>query len=256
MWKSFDPEPGTWYRWDLHGAAAWLKKDRSPGGFLWHTAFQAAPLGKVPAAPDCGGPRKGDPPEGLSCTVNYGGGPAVRLRPCSGSKPCLVKLGDRLNLLPGAEARFTLYLPPLFCFETGDLCLDSALPYIHNETWFGDAMLGILCLSLPPPLVFSGPEPAGPAAFIRCVLFLKNRSRTAADIGRQLIYTGPLSVYGTERGLCSDQVIVEILSGGDLKMSTVPPGEEHTTISPGSRNGVGDILIRRGTDFIKDILRT
>jgi hypothetical protein len=257
VWKSFEPEPGKWYRWDLHGAAAWLKKEASPGGFCWHTAFETVPLGEaLSAASNCGGPREGEAPEGLSCTVSGGGPAAVRLRPCPGSKPCLVKMGDKLNLLPGAEARFTLYLPPVFRFEAGNACLDSALPFIHSEAWFGDTMLGLLCLYLPPPLVFPAPGPQGPAAFIRCALTIKNRSRTAADIGRQLIYTESLGLYEAEGSLRSDLVTVEILSGGDLKMTTVPPRGKHTRIGPVPRNRVGDILIRRGTDFIKDILGT
>jgi hypothetical protein len=266
MWKSFEPKPGSWYRWDLHGAAAWLKKEASPEGFLWHTAFETVPLGKVPAAAlNCGGPREEEAPAGLSCTVSCGGGPKVRLRPCFGSRPCLVKLGDKLNLLPGAELRFTLYLPPAFCFETEDVCLDSALPFIHSEAWFGDTVPGLLCLYLPPPLVFPSPgppappglpAPPGPAACIRCILSVRNRSKAAADIGRQLIYTEFLGIYEAEGGLCSDLVTVEILSGGDLKIAAVPPRGKHTRIGPVPRNGVGDILIRRGTDFIKDMLRT
>ncbi|MDR2186273.1 MAG: hypothetical protein LBO80_11510 [Treponema sp.] len=257
MWRSFEPEPGKWYRWDLHGAAAWLKKETRPGGFLWHTAFETVSLEKAwTAAANRGGPRKEEAPEGLSCTVSCGGGPAVRLRPCPGTKPCLAILGDKVNLLPGAEARFTLYLPPAFRFETGDDCLDSVLPFIHSEAWFGDAMLGLLCLYLPPPLVFPAPGPPGPAAFIRCDLSVRNRSKTAADISRQLIYTESLGIYEAEGGLCSGMIAVEILPGGDLKITAAPPEGKHARIGPVPRNGVGDILIRRGTDFIKDILRT
>jgi hypothetical protein len=257
MWKNFDPEPGKWYRWNLHGAAAWLKKEASPGGVLWYTAFRTLPLGRVlAAAADCGGPRQEEAPEGLSCTVSRGGGPAVRLRPCPGSRPCLAVLGDKINLLPGAEARFTLYLPPVFRFETGGGCLASALPFVHSEAWFGDPTAGLLCLYLPPALVFPDPGPPGPAAFIRCALSVRNRSKTAADIGRQLVYAGSLGVYETGGGLCSDQVAVEILSGGDLKIAAAPPRGKHTRIGPVPRSGVGDVLIRRGTDFIKDILRT
>jgi hypothetical protein len=124
-------------------------------------------------------------------------------------------------------------------------------------------MSGLLCLYLPPSLIFPAPAgppvpqaPPGPAAFIRCVLSIKNRSRTAADISRQLIYTGSLGVYEAEGGLCSDLVAAEILPGGDLKIAAVPPRGKHTRIGPAPRNGVGDVLIRRGTDFIKDILRT
>jgi hypothetical protein len=259
MWKTFEPERGKWYRWDLHGAAAWLKKEAAPGGFLWHTAFKAVCLGDaLAAALNCGGPREEDPPGELSFTVSHGGGPGARLRPCLDFKPCLAKLGDKLSLLPGAEARFTLYLPPAFRFEAGSACLDAALPFIHREAWFGDTMLGVLCLYLPAALVFpAGPEkPVGPAAFVRCGLSIRNRSKTAADISRQLIYTESLGVYEAEGQLCSDRVVVEILSGGDLKISAAPPKGKPARIGSAPRSGVGDVLIRRGADFIKDILRT
>lgn len=249
---AFEPQAGRWYEWNLNGALAYLRKE----GTFWQTAFQEIPLKDI--TDDFFGPQDAAPPEGLLRSLTVGPGTALTLRPVLSEKPYLVIMQEKLYLVPDTEAPLTVLFPPVLSFETGDNQRIAAFtPFTCSEAWFGDdTASGMLCRSLSPRCIIWNPLAlcAAPLALIRCPLVIRNRSKTPLALDRLAIYTEPLSIYEYEGCLYTDTVAMDSTPRGDLEMTVLPETPEaYRKIRTAARNGMGDILIRQGADFIKNI---
>jgi hypothetical protein len=250
MWDYFEPLDRIWYRWNLNGAFAWLMKE----GDIWRTAFKTVSPEKM--NDDFGGPEEALPPEGVPVREAVGPRGPAALRPDLGEKPYLVAIPNPVRFFPGAEAYFDVLLPPALRFELSpDSSLSQAMPFALSESWFGDdPVSGRICLSLPPRFVSRHAGSPIPS-LIRGALEVCNRSKAPAELDRLVIYPESLSLYTRGERVFSDTVAADFLPGGDLKIRTVPfEGGERINGRPHSV--VGDILIRRGTDFIKEFTGT
>jgi hypothetical protein len=249
MWNYHKPEEGRWYCWHLNGAAAYLRKE----GNAWQTAF--APISPDAMGERFGGPEEALAPESLPGTLSLGLGDQVILRPSLSPKPYLATLENKTLLFPETEIALDVFFPPLLQFELSPvLILAGFMPFTLRETWFGaDAGSGILCLALPAFLVRRGKEaPESWGALIRGGLILRNRSKDPVDISRFIIYTETLAVYEEENRLYSDEMTMEFLAGGDLRINDRAPDRRMNRIRP-DKYSARDVLIRRGADFIKKI---
>ncbi|MDR2798642.1 MAG: hypothetical protein LBB80_09895, partial [Treponema sp.] len=250
--NTFEPQEGLWYCWNVNGALGYLKKERA----RWQTAFQDLPLKDM--TDDFYGPREEAPPEALPRSVMVGPGTALALHPVLSEKPYLVTLQEKLCLVPAAEARFTVLFPPALAFETADNQRITAFtPFACSEAWFGDdTASGILCRSLPSHCIIWSSELVctAPLSLIRCPLVIRNRAKTPLELDRLAIYTEPLNIYEHEGCLWSDTVALDSIIGGNIEMNVLPETpESYRKIRVAARNGMGDILIRQGADFIKNI---
>jgi hypothetical protein len=253
MWHYFEPEENCWYHWDLNGAAVYLRRD----GNTWQTAYRPVPFREIKdgfGGPDPLPPPKGlSSPEGLPVSVSAGTGRSVALRPAFGDKPCMLKFPEKLHLLPDAEIRIGLALPPALQLELEpSLPLLRFTPFLFPETWYGEnTMSGALYLSLPASF---RREPRDVPALVRGELFLKNSSKAALDLDRLVLYTDILGIYRQGGRLACETVLLEALPGEDFKMSLrsgTPEGAEPLNL--GKKNGGGELFIRRGVELIKNI---
>ncbi|MDR3161041.1 MAG: hypothetical protein LBU28_05435 [Spirochaetaceae bacterium] len=241
MWHAFEPEEHEWYQWNLNGAAAYLRRD----GDEWRTAYRPVLFHEIEDG--TGGPEPAPPPEGLPVYVTAGAGRSVALRPYFGDKPSLLKFSGHPHLLPDAEMRIGLALPPMLQLELADsLPLIRFMPFLFPETWYGeDTMSGSLYLSLPQ-------EPREAAALVRGELLLKNGTKAALDIDRLVLDTEILGIYEQEGRLACETVLLEGLPGEDFRISLLPQTPEGALrLTPGKKPG--GTLIRRGVDLIKTI---
>ncbi|QQO09721.1 hypothetical protein [Breznakiella homolactica] len=269
MWNHFEPREGQWYRWSLNGAFAYIqKKDEE-----WRAGFIRTGYAEMTA--DFRGPEEADPPDDMETVFSIGKGKRIALRPYLSDKPYLVSVQNSIRLLPGAETRFDVTLPPVVRFEiTKDETLAEAMPLRLSETWFGDTMSGTLCVSLPTSLVPrvrntpAGGEPENSEAeqdpesilfsdalsLIHCEMVVRNISKVPMDLDHLAIYTDILNVYEYKDHLISDTVVMDGLSGGELKMFVRTRSHPaYKKITSGTRGGVGEVLIHRGVDFLKTL---
>jgi hypothetical protein len=250
--KSFELQDGRWYCWNLNGVLAYLKKE----GEIWEAACTVLPLKDM--TDEWYGPKEEVPPETLPRSMTVGPGTELTLYPYMSEKPYLVPLPAKLCLVPAAEVRFTALFPPRMSFETGDNQRIAAFtPFTCPEAWFGDdTASGVLCLSIPSTYITRDQAAvrAAPLSLIRCPLVIRNRSKTPLELDRLAIYTEPLSIYEHEGCAWSDTVAMESLIGGNIEMNVLPETpESYRKIRAAARNGMGDIFIRQGADFIKNI---
>ncbi|MDR1029812.1 MAG: hypothetical protein LBL76_02960 [Treponema sp.] len=250
--KSFEPQDGLWYCWNLNGALAYLKKE----GEIWQAAYTVLPLKDL--TDEWYGPKEEVPPEGLPRSITVGPGTGLTLYPYMREKPYLVPLPEKLCLVPTAEVRFTALFPPLMAFETEDNQRIAAFtPFTCSEAWFGDdTASGLLCLSLPSSCITRDQAAvcAAPLSLIRCPLVIRNRSKTPLELDRLAIYTEPLSIYEHEGCAWSDTVAMDSLIAGNIEMTVLPETpESYRKIRAAVRSGMSDIFIRQSADFIKNI---
>ncbi|MDR0721592.1 MAG: hypothetical protein LBF75_02190 [Treponema sp.] len=250
--NTFEPQEGLWYCWNVNGALGYLKKE----GSLWQTAFQVVLFKDM--TDDFYGPYEAVPPKALPRSVMVGPGTGLTLHPMVSERPYLLPMQEKICLVPAAEVRLTLLFPPVLSFETVDNQRIAAFtPFTCSEAWFGDdTASGMLCISLPAHCIIWDHEAActAPPALIRCPLVIRNRSKTPLELDRLAIYTEPLSIYEHEGSLWSDTVALDSIVGGNIEMNVLPETpESYRKIRVAARNGMRDILIRQGADFIKNI---
>lgn len=262
MWDTVTVKDGLWYRWRLNGALAYLYKV----GDLWQSAFKTIPF--MDMQDDCGGPEEAPAPESLPITLGAGKGEAISLHPYIAKQPYFLSLGDKLCLFPGMEVRFNLALPPQVQFELSGECLARTMPFLLPETWDGDdTMSGMLCYALPrpqAPFYYGAIESLPPGSsltegsradvLIHSEVILRNRTKATLDLDHLVIDTETIDLFEHEGRLIGDVVIVDALGGGDLRVNTpsvVPAG--YRKISAGSKDGLGNRLIRHGAGFLKNI---
>jgi hypothetical protein len=231
------------------------------------TGGGAFPRGGGASRPENAGPEEAAPlsacPAG-ELTVAAGEGEYAALRPFFDEKPFLIKFSAVLRLFPGAETAVTVDLPPLLRFEADGTTLFSFRPFVSGDTWYGDTMKGFLCSCLAVDFA-PYPKTAGPP-LVPCTVSIKNSSALTAELDHVLLYADELSIYEnyensgengggngeSSGGLLCDTPVIEIFDG-DFRMSVKTAAEDARLVSEGVKNSVGDMLIRRGAEIIKNI---
>ncbi|MDR0688760.1 MAG: hypothetical protein LBG08_00625 [Spirochaetaceae bacterium] len=248
MWKCFEPEEARWYHWNLNGAEVYLRRE----GDEWRTALRSVLFQE--ATPSADGPEPDRAPRNLPEYSAVGVGRQVVLRPWFYEKPYCVNFRDRIRLMPETETRLDLALPPVLRLElAGGLELTRFTPFLLPETWSGeDTMSGFLGVSL------SVPSPpwsvTGASSFIHGEIIFRNQTKTILDIDRLVLYTDSLNVYKKEGDLRCETVVVDTNSNGELRINPRPGTPDgYEAIPVARKNGMGNILIRRSADLIKNI---
>jgi len=267
MWNYFEPENLRWYRWNLDGATAWLRKN----GEEWRLAVEPVAFKQIHQ--ESGGPEESEEPDSLIPSYIVASGRKVALRPRLSSRPYLVSARNNVRLLPGAAAWFSIALPPRLRFEleNGQVLLDSE-PFTVSNTWFGDKTAGDLCLSLPIELdpECKGENEAGTSAcdtanqatskylgcrsLVLCNLVVKNRSKEAIDLKRLAIFTDLLNLYEKEDRLVTDTVVVVGTADGSLQ-TNIDDSEYRKLrkIHAAEKSGLSEVLVRHGVSFLRSI---
>jgi hypothetical protein len=251
MWDFFEPEDNQWYRWDLNGASAFLqKKDDS-----WQVLFNQIMFRDLEKT--IGGPFPSESPVPKETDFSFvvGKGKKAALRPYLSGMPYLVTIQDDIKIMPGAEMYFDVMLPPLLRFELSpNAILAEQMPFILSRTWFGDNMAGTLCHSLPTILIPRCDENSiNHQCLIHCKLLFRNTSKILMDLKQTAIYTDMLNVYEKDGHLVTDEVILDSLNDGNLKMSIHHYGQNkgYKKISRSINGGKSEMFVRRGVEFIK-----
>ncbi len=261
MWKYFEPEEAQWYQWRLHGSHAYLRKN----GDEWRMAF--FPVEFQELRPESGGPLPCDPPESAPIEFAVAHGVRVALRPRLSELPYLIMSRNIIRILPGADARFNVALPPVIHFELENgPSLGETLPFILSRTWFGDKTGGSLCLSMPTaldPRCRGEKEDRVPSntwdtetfrSLVHCEINVRNESKTAVNLERFAIFTDQINIYESDGILTTDLVVVNSLADGGLKVSIEENKHRGTgKLVTGSRVGTSELLVRRGVNFLRTI---
>lgn len=266
MWDFFEPKNDEWYRWDLNGASALLQKKEG----AWHILFNQIPFDALKDG--FGGPHAVEVSEmeDKAFSLVIGNGKKAALRPYLSGMPYLVTVKDGVRIMPGAETRFDVMLPPLIRFETAphEPPLAEIIPFVLSRTWFGDSMSGIFCHSLPSFLVprcdgnICPLDAENPAAgvnthiqsLIHCELLIRNTSKAAMNLKQTAIYTDMLNVYEKNGKLETDEVILDSLGDENLKMSINHEQKKGCKkLSSSINGGKSEVLIRRGVEFLKNM---
>jgi hypothetical protein len=267
MWDFFEPEDNQWYRWDLNGASAFLQKMED----AWQVLFNQIAFQNLQEI--FGGPQAVDAPVPADTEISFivGMGKKAALRPYLSGVPYLVTVQDSIKIMPGGETRFDVMLPPLLRFELSPQgpFLAEQMPFMLSHTWFGDSMAGTLCQSLPALLLprcdgniicptdsetrISGIN-LGAKSLIHCELLVQNTSKAAFDLKQVAIYTDMLNVYEYDGRLVTDEIVLDSMNDGNLKMS-VHHGQKkgYTKLSSSLNGGKSEVFIRRGAEFLKNM---
>jgi hypothetical protein len=248
MWNYFEPEEARWYHWNLNGAGAYLYRS----GDEWRVAAHSVRFQEL--TPHAGGPGSDPPPAGTREYFAVGTGRLVALRPCFYEKPYYINFRDKIRMLPETETRLDLTLPPVLRLElAGELELVRFTPFLLSETWSGeDTMSGSLCACLPTAFHPSGFT--GASSLIHGELIFRNHTKTVLDIDRLVLYTNSLGIYEKEGRLRCETITVDAVGGGEFKINLRPGAPDgYGTVALPRKNGVGNILIRRSADLIKNI---
>ncbi len=261
MWKYFEPEEAQWYQWRLHGSHAYLRKN----GDEWRMAF--FPVEFQELRPESGGPLPCDPPESAPIVFAVAHGTRIALRPRLSELPYLIIARNDIRILPGADARFNVALPPVIHFEMENgPSLGETMPFILSKTWFGDKTGGSLCLSMPTaldPRCRGEKEEKEPVntwdtenfrSLVHCEINVRNESKVPVNLERVAIFTDLINIYESDGILTTDLVVVNSMADGGLKMSV----EEKRQLGArklvsGSRVGTSELLVRRGVNFLRTI---
>jgi len=252
IWSFTFPED-IWYCWHLAGSEIFIRRR----GKYWDSVCRKIPWNerdKVYSGPVQEEPAAADVAASAVNTAVQDEETAV-LQMCFPEKPFLINLGS-LRLLPGTETALTLQLPPAFRLIAGDSVfqadteetLFSFTPFMLKDTWYGeDTMKGVLC-SVLPGIVQPDAEPA---PGIECTVLIRNRTKAQLDLTKVPLYTDTLAVYEINGKFISDRPLIEP-HGNDFRETIIK--EQGVLLAPPAiKNGVGDTLIRRGTEIIRNI---
>ncbi|WP_304225055.1 hypothetical protein [Gracilinema caldarium] len=268
MWDYFAPQEITWYEWRLDGGRAFLRKN----GEEWRLAFLSGSF--LDLNPDAGGPEPVEHPGQSPVSFAVSRGEKVALRPYYANRPYLITVRNEIKLLPGAEARFSVALPPLLRFELEDGTVLAEKQHFNlSPTWFGDKTSGDLCLSLPlmldPQCKGEVPTKEGSdgntgidiksaasacKSLIHCDIIVRNVSKNELDLKRFAIYTDLMNIYEQDGFLTGDTVLIDTTADGGLRMSVDSGAHRNRKkVHTGNRSGLSELLVRRGMNFLKSI---
>jgi len=282
MWEIFKPENNIWYCWRLNGAQAYLKKD----GDVWQFAFKTLPFHE--RTDDFGGPETENPPEDLSITCAYGNGEGIFLHPYLSNQPYVLKINDKIRVVPGQKVYFTAILPPVFKFEQAqEVALAENMPLTTKRTLFGpDFMDGKLGHHLNNSFLSTNECESMPiSTLIYCDIVIKNSAKTVFDLDQYFVvcpeplnlkvyeqekfekyivnYNKPLNIYLHDDRLITDTLELEISgdilgTGIEQKINIQNKNLKDKLITMGTKTNLGDQIVRRSVgmirDFTKDIL--
>jgi len=260
IWSFTFPED-IWYCWHLAGANIFVRRrgkywDSFCRTLQWseHSGVYSGPVQEEPAAADL-----------INTAVRNE--ETATLQMCFPEKPFLINL-EALRLLPGTETSLTLQLPPAFRLIAGDNPIQTEpeetlftfTPFTLKEAWYGeDTMKGIICSVLPgilipdsdtPATAGTAPATASPPG-IECTVLIRNRTKGQLDLTRVPLYTDTLAVYEINGKFISDQPLIEP-HGSDFRETIIK--EQGVLLAPPAiKSGMGDTLIRRGTEIIRNI---
>lgn len=235
MWNYFEPRDGCWYHWDLNGAACGFSRN----GDEWRAAVTPCMLRDL--RPGIRGPEPAPPPPASYFIV--AAGREVILRPYFYEKPYYIQFLPKIRLLPEAETRLDLALPPVLRLElAGELELLQFAPFLLSETWAGDdTMSGSLCISLPVPSPVSSFK--GVSSFIYGELIFRNHTKATLDIDHLVLSANSLNIYEKEGRLLCESIIVDTNGGGELKVNPRPGiPEGYRTLTTAKKTGWGRSL--------------
>ncbi len=257
MWEFHKFEDGSWYRWHLDGSEFFLKKT----GEEWRTVVNRTKMENLDGSSF--GP---EPSAGPGCgevTVNISPGEKAGLRPVMPDRPFLIAATNTVNILDGAQAEFFVDLPVFLRLETEKgAMIEEITPFILSNTWFGDKTGGALCYSLKTNLdpLCKGESIKGSDAtpahrsLIKCGITVKNHSRSTLEFRQIAVYTDLLRIRDETGFLRTDNIVVEGLVDGSLKMTVsggaLPKGSR--LLSP-ARMRQSELLVRRGVAFLRTI---
>jgi len=268
MWNYFAPKEMTWYQWRLDGGRAYMRKN----GEEWRIAFLQGDYLEI--EPNSGGPEPVEQPGLAAVSFAVGSGKRVALRPHFANKPYVITVRNEVRLLPGAEARFSVALPPLLRFELEDgTVLAEKQLFNLSPTWFGDKESGDLCLSLP---LMLDPQCKGKVetleatdgntsvdnlsklskckALIHCDMVVRNSTKNELDLKRLAIFTDLMSIYEQDGMLLSDTVLIDTTNEGGLRMRVDESSHRNMKkIHTGNKSGLSEQLVRHGVNFLKVI---
>ncbi|MDR2758378.1 MAG: hypothetical protein LBB78_03265 [Spirochaetaceae bacterium] len=232
MWNYFEPEEARWYHWNLNGAAFYLRRD----GNEWRAVVNSIVLPE--ATPLAGGPGTDPPPKELPGYFIAASNRKVILRPYFYEKPYYINFREKICLMPEAETRLNLALPPVLRLEAGELELIRFTPFLLSEAWTGDnPMSGSLCVSL--PMGSPSSEFKEVSSFIHGELILRNPTKTVLAIDHLVLYTNSLNIYEKEGRLLCETAMVDT-NGGEPRVNFlqgVPGG--YGTITSAKKTGWG-----------------
>lgn len=268
MWNFFKPKERIWYQWRLDGGQAYLRKD----GEEWQMSIVSGSY--LDVMPDSGGPEPVDIPEALAISFAVGKGTQVALRPHFGTLPYLFTLRNEVRLLPGAEVRFSVALPPLLRFELEDgTILGEKQLFNLSPTWFGDKLSGNLCASLPLALDSRSKDEIESTdtmlenadldllartgeckSLIHTEILVRNTTKSELDLKRLALFTELMNIYEYEGKLFGDQILIDTGAEGSLRMSVKESSHRNwKKIHTGNKTGLSEVLVRRGVNFLKSI---
>jgi hypothetical protein len=270
MWDYFEPEESKWYAWSLDGAHLWMRRS----GEEWRFKLESIPFKRI--LNDAHGPDNAEPPGPNSVSIAVAAGKKVGLRPHPSSIPYIVSARNDVSILPGAEAWFTIALPPVLRFELeSGTILFEASPFVTPTTWFGDKISGSLCLSLPIELEPETSETKLDIAksddslqksqaraaqylschsLIHCRIVVRNKSKDALDVKRLAIFTNLMNIYKVDETLMSDTVVITAGTDGSLKTNMHSGGYENLEkVHIASKSAINEVLIMRGVSFLRNI---
>ena len=282
MWNFFEPEELSWYRWKLDGAALWMRKN----GQEWRFTLETVPFKHLIS--DSSAAEPVEPPRDIPIALAVAEGKKVALRAHPSPMPYLVSARNEVKIHPGAEARFTIALPPVLRVELeSGYVLYEGSPFTTTYTWFGDKMSGNLCLSLPIELdpeckneqnVFNNvPEGEGTNAIpsvsppmqqsfqraaqylacktlIQCKIVVKNKSKEPLDVKRLAIFTDLMNVYEKAGTLVSDTVVITGNADGALQTNIDDTGYRNLhKLHSAAKAGLNEVLIMKGVSFLRNI---
>jgi hypothetical protein len=270
MWNYFEPEENGWYAWSLDGASLWVRRN----GEQWRFGMETIPFKRVEN--DAHGPDPVESPKLGSIAIAVAAGKKVGLRPHPNPLPYVVSAKNDVRILPGAEAWFTIALPPVLRFELeSGTILFEASPFVTPTTWFGDKMSGSLCLSLPIELEPETSETKLDIAksddslqksqaraaqylschsLIHCRIVVRNKSKDALDVKRLAIFTNLMNIYRIDETLISDTVVITAGTDGSLKTNMNSAGYENLEkLHVASKSSINEVLIMRGVSFLRNI---
>jgi hypothetical protein len=125
-------------------------------------------------------------------------------------------------------------------------------PFIVKQTWYGeDNVSGEIGSSLS-PMVPNGDNDHATLPGIGCTLFVRNRNKTMLPLDKVPLNTGILAIYESNGNFICDDPVIDVY-GKEFNLSIKPA--KASLLTPAGKSEMGETLIHRGTQIIKNLTR-